>query len=68
MRLPEALAGPAGGGSLRHGLGRGAGPDGFAIETGNCGELAGHSVLFDKRLIEALHAVVCLVRVVRRSN
>jgi hypothetical protein len=39
-----------------------AGPDGYAIETGNGGELAGHSELFDERLIEALHVVACLVR------
>ena len=39
-----------------------SGPDGFAIETGNGGELAGHSKLFDKRLIEALHVVERLVR------
>src|SRR5947199_6957514 len=39
-----------------------AGQDGYAIETGNGGELAGHSELFDERLIEALHVVVCLVR------
>ena len=39
-----------------------AGPEGYAIETGNGGELAGHSELFDERLIEALHVVACLVR------
>lgn len=38
-----------------------AGPGGYAIETGNGGELVGHSELFDERLIEALH-VVALVR------
>ncbi|HEY0553092.1 MAG TPA: hypothetical protein VGG20_02435, partial [Thermoanaerobaculia bacterium] len=39
-----------------------SGPDGFAIETGNGGELVGHSQLFDERLIEALHVVERLVR------
>jgi hypothetical protein len=39
-----------------------AGPDGFALETGNGGELAGYSALFDERLVEALHVVACLVR------
>jgi hypothetical protein len=43
-------------------LHRASGPDGFAIETGNGGELAGHSKLFDERLIEALHVVERLVR------
>jgi len=43
-----------------------SGPDGFAIETGNGGELVGHFELFDERLIEALHVVERLVRSPRR--
>jgi hypothetical protein len=43
-----------------------AGPEGYAIETGNGVELAGHSELFDERLIEALHVVACLARSPRR--
>ena len=39
-----------------------SGPESFAIETGNGGELVGHSALFDVRLIEALHVVERLVR------
>ncbi|PYQ56770.1 MAG: hypothetical protein DMF53_24505 [Acidobacteria bacterium] len=38
------------------------GPDGFAVETGNGGQIVGHLDLFDERLIEALHVVACLVR------
>src|SRR5947208_2697090 len=37
-------------------------PDGFAVETGNGGQIVGHLDLFDERLIEALHVVACLVR------
>jgi hypothetical protein len=43
-------------------LHKAAGPKGYAIETGNGGELVGHSELFDERLVEALHVVACLVR------
>ena len=39
-----------------------AGPDGFAVETGNGGEPVGSLALFDERLIEALHVVERLVR------
>jgi hypothetical protein len=38
------------------------GPDGFAVETGNGGQIVGHLDLFDERLIEALHVVASLVR------
>ncbi len=39
-----------------------SGPEGFAVETGNGGEVLGHLELFDERLIEALHVAESLVR------
>ncbi len=39
-----------------------SGPEGFAVETGNGGELAGHLGLFDERWIEALHFAESLAR------
>jgi hypothetical protein len=41
---------------------RESGPGGFAVETGNGGEVIGHLELFDERLIEALHVAESLVR------
>ncbi len=38
------------------------GSAGFAVETGNGGEVVGHLDLFDERLIEALHVVESLAR------
>jgi hypothetical protein len=43
-------------------LSKDLGPDGFAVETGNGGQIVGHLDLFDERLIEALHVVACLAR------
>jgi hypothetical protein len=39
-----------------------SGPAGFAVETGNGGEVVGHLELFDERLIEALHVAAGLLR------
>jgi hypothetical protein len=39
-----------------------SGPEGFAIEAGNGGQVIGHLELFDERLIEALHVLEGLVR------
>ena len=39
-----------------------AGPEGYAIEEGNGGEVLGWSGLFDESLVAALHAADCLAR------
>jgi hypothetical protein len=39
-----------------------SGPDGFAVETGNGGEVVGHTALFDENLIAALHVAESLAR------
>ena len=38
------------------------GPEGFAVEAGNGGEVVGHLELFDPNLIEALHVAEGLLR------
>jgi hypothetical protein len=43
-------------------LQKGSGPEGFAVETGNGGEVVGHLELFDQNLMEALHVVESLLR------
>jgi hypothetical protein len=43
-------------------LAREAGPAGFAVETGNGGEIVGFSALFDEGLISALHVAESLAR------
>jgi hypothetical protein len=39
-----------------------SGPEGFAVKTGNDGEVVGHLELFDPNLTEALHVVESLLR------
>jgi hypothetical protein len=39
-----------------------SGPEGFAVEAGNGGEVVGHLELFDPNLIEALHVADGLLR------
>ena len=39
-----------------------AGPQGYAVEHGPAGEVAGHLELFDEKLVDALHAVEILLR------
>lgn len=43
-------------------LRREAGPEGYAIEEGNGGEVLGWSALFDESLLAALHAADVLAR------
>ncbi len=39
-----------------------SGPEGFAVETGNGGEVVGHLELFDQNLVEALRVAESLLR------